>query len=165
MFVKDPQGKWYEVDEKLLKDKQVNEAKAREAIIAERAEKRRKVIDVIASFDLEELAILRDQLLGSIAGRIPTLDCVRRPWGGPYWGAGGTPDCDCQAPTPNCDCQAPTPNCDCQAPTPNCDCQGPTPNCDCNSTGYGSWGGGMMGSMRAARRFNVTPGRSTKRNR
>ena len=117
MFVKDTKGNWYEVEESLLKDKAVSAEKAREAFIAERAEKRQKVMAFLANTDQEELQILSDHLRSRST----------RGWHGTSRAAvaSGTAAPDCPPPDcPDCNDCADCP--DCPAP-----CGGPPDCADC----------------------------------
>lgn len=69
MLVKDVKGKFYEVDEKVLSGKEIDEEKAMEAMAAERAEKRKKISEMLSKLDPTEYAILRDNLIGRMRGR------------------------------------------------------------------------------------------------
>lgn len=70
MFVKDLQGNWYEVSEKALADKKVDPDKAREAVAAERAEKRKKVLKLLSSLDRDERTIVCQKVLCSAPGHL-----------------------------------------------------------------------------------------------
>lgn len=87
IFVKDVRGQWYEIDENLLKDKQVDKEKSLEAIANERAEMRKKVIDMLSTLNPDELAILKDQLVGSstLSSGERSRQMISKPG-----------DCDCQ---------------------------------------------------------------------
>lgn len=117
MFVKDTKGKWYEVEEKALKNKEVDNEKFQEVIIAERAERRKKVTDMISQLDNQELSMLFGELLELGWGRF-----------GGYWrpDAGNCPECSC----PECQC----PECQC----PECGC----PECSCPECTDPSWNWG-----------------------
>jgi hypothetical protein len=116
MFVKDTRGYWYDVDEEFLKNKKIDPDKAREALIAERAEKRKKIIDLLSSLDRDDIEILHDKLIEfrpnipdwsrpECIGRRPECisprpDCIGINWGS----SGGHPACDCKDGHPACDC-------------------------------------------------------------
>ena len=86
MYVRDSKGNYYEIGEAVLKNKKVDASKAREALVAERAEKRKKMIDFLSSLDEDEITILHDTLIGASTGRTP-FDC-RDP---------GHAACDCKS--------------------------------------------------------------------
>ncbi|MCP5101827.1 MAG: hypothetical protein GY950_00525 [bacterium] len=64
MLVKDSKGKVYELDAKVLQGKEIEEEKAYEAMAAEKAAKKKKVIDMLSKMDQTEIGILKNTLLG-----------------------------------------------------------------------------------------------------
>ena len=107
MFLKDPAGNWYEVPDDVLKGKAVDEQRAREALATERAEKRKKIVDMISGLDADEMQILRGQLGLRPGYRVPVAgtDSI---------------DCNCDCGDCNCDCS----DCNCDCSDCNCDCSG-----------------------------------------
>lgn len=64
MLVKDIKGTFYEVNDAALKGKEVEEEKAYEAMAAEKAMKKKKIVDMLSKMDRTDIQILYDTLLG-----------------------------------------------------------------------------------------------------
>lgn len=62
MYIKDMNGNCCEVEESNLKSKQNDIQKAKELIVAKRAEKRKKILDFLNALDNDELEILQYNL-------------------------------------------------------------------------------------------------------
>jgi hypothetical protein len=62
MYIKDINGNWCKVEESNLKSKQIDIQEAKELIVAERAEKRKKILDFLNALDNDELEILQCNL-------------------------------------------------------------------------------------------------------
>jgi len=91
MFVHDNCGAWYEVADEHLKGKQVDPERVREITIATRAEKRKKIAELLTGLDEVDLDILTWEL----AAR------SNFPWQGiKQQCSGGCPECHC----PECGC-------------------------------------------------------------
>ena len=70
MYVRAQDGKWYEVDDKSLKGKEIDAEKVKQVIADANAETRKKAAELLASLDPEVAAALQAIVAGSIsAGR------------------------------------------------------------------------------------------------
>jgi hypothetical protein len=96
MYVKDINGDWCKVEESNLKGKQIDIEKSKEAIVAERAEKRKKIIDYVNALDNDELQILRSNLFDK-------MQVVRSFGGQEDRRSSNCPDCHCSEFTINYD--------------------------------------------------------------
>lgn len=133
MFVQDVNGNWYEINEDQLKGKKIDNERVRETTAAIRAEKRKKVADLLTGLDSVDLNILADEL----AAR-SNLRSVG--FGGRYFPGIFRADCpECQC--PECQC----PECQC----PECSC----PECSCPECSSMPWWSNSQyqywGAMRA----------------
>lgn len=108
MFIRDEHGNWYEMSAEALKGKKVDPEKVREAAIVERAEKTKKVLNILSSLDQDEREILCVEVIGQIPERlIPTWASQRPDCIGINWGtSGGHPACDCACGHAACDCSS-----------------------------------------------------------
>ena len=79
MLVKDIKGVFYEVDEKTLKGKEVDQDKAYEAIAEEKAAKKKRIVDMLTKMDWDDISILRSTLFGKPSGRPPMMEAMKKP--------------------------------------------------------------------------------------
>ena len=67
MYVRGQDGKWYEVDEKLVKGKEIDPTKVNQAMAEANAESRKKAAEVLATLDPEVVTALQDIVAVSIS--------------------------------------------------------------------------------------------------
>jgi hypothetical protein len=63
MLVSDLRGRWYKVEEDVLTGNEVDREKVLEVIAAERAEKRKKIVDYLSTLDQGDMNTLKGVLL------------------------------------------------------------------------------------------------------